>query len=118
LEPGIPDWKFPYVFSKRELFLMHREQREERLIWQHHAHVSSCLIFGFYGRDTIVYASGHSFSNKLFSKCKPTLDVGFVKLTSERFCGILSSAVICAAVVLWIFETILLILLWQFFCQW
>jgi hypothetical protein len=28
-----------------------------------------------------------TFSNQRFSSCNPTVDVGFVKLTSDRFCG-------------------------------
>jgi hypothetical protein len=28
-----------------------------------------------------------TFSNQRFSNCSPTVDVGFVKLTSDSFCG-------------------------------
>jgi hypothetical protein len=38
-----------------------REQREGRLIWPCHAHVSDCLISRFYGRDTTVYASEYFY---------------------------------------------------------
>jgi hypothetical protein len=42
-----------------------------------------------------------TFSNQRFSNCSPTVDAGFVKLTSDSFCGkrVFSSAVTCAAVV-------------------
>jgi hypothetical protein len=65
----------------------------------------------FYGRDTIVYAllsviRGSAiaalFSNQRFNICSPTMDVGFVKLTSDSFCGNgdFSSTVTYIAVVL------------------
>jgi hypothetical protein len=46
-----------------------------------------------------------TFNNQRFYNCSPTVDVGFVKLTLDSFCGnrffkIFSSAVTCAAVVL------------------
>jgi hypothetical protein len=92
-----------------------REQREGWLIWPYHVHVSSCLMSRSYGHDTIVYAFEHYFQK--FSNCSPTLDVGFVKLTSDSFCWnrvfkmniLFCCRVICATVVTWFFlETILL----------
>jgi hypothetical protein len=42
----------------------------------------------FYGHDTIIYASEHYFSvTQRFNTCSPTVDVGFVKLTFDSFCG-------------------------------
>jgi hypothetical protein len=57
-----------------------------------------------------------NFSNQPFSNCNLTVDAGFVKLTSDSFCGNrvfrmhiqFCCPVTCAAVVLWFFETILL----------
>jgi hypothetical protein len=49
------------------------------------------------------------------SNCSPTVDAGFENITSDSFCAnglqeehILSSAVSCAAVILWFFETFIL----------
>jgi hypothetical protein len=83
-----------------------REQREGRLIWPYHARISR-----FYGRDGTLSLPHLSitFSYQRFSNCNPTVDVGFVKPTSDSFRGnrAITSAVTCAAVVLWFLETIL-----------
>jgi hypothetical protein len=55
-------------------------------------------------------------SNQRFNNCSPTVDIGFVKFTSDSFCGNrvfkmniqLCCPVTCAAVVLWLLETFLL----------
>ena len=53
------------------------------------------------------------FSNQRFSNCSSTMDVGYVKRSSDCFCGnkvrrwILSFAVTFAAAVLWSLDTIL-----------
>jgi hypothetical protein len=49
--------------------------------------VCSWLMSTLYGHDTIVYASVHYFP----CNCSPTVDVGFVKLTSASFWGNTSS---------------------------
>jgi hypothetical protein len=66
-----------------------REWSKGRLVWQYHACVSSCLMFTFYGRDGTPSFTHLSiaFSNQRLSNCSPTVDVGFVKLTSDSFCG-------------------------------
>jgi hypothetical protein len=60
-----------------------REQCEGRLNRPYHLRVFSCL--------TVVTPSfTHlriTFSNQRFSNCSPTVDAGFVKLTSDSFCG-------------------------------
>jgi hypothetical protein len=57
---------------------------------------------------------GITFSNQRFSSCSPTVDLGFVKLTSDSFCGNrvfklniqFCCPVTCAAVFQRFFETI------------
>jgi hypothetical protein len=58
----------------------------------------------------------NTFSNQRFGNCSPTVDAGFVKLTSDCFCGNwvfemnvqFCSPATRVAVVVWFFETILL----------
>jgi hypothetical protein len=57
-----------------------------------------------------------TFSNPRFSNCSLNVEVGFVKLTSDSFCGNkvfkmtiqFRCPVTCAAVILWFLETVLL----------
>jgi hypothetical protein len=71
LEPGIPDCRLPWVSSKRKLFLMDVGNS----VKDDSSRVSSCVMFRFYGRDTIVYASEHYFVNQRFRNCNSTVDV-------------------------------------------
>jgi hypothetical protein len=66
-----------------------KERREGRLIWPYHPRVSCCLMSWFYGRDgtpSFTYLS-ITFCNQGFSNCNPTVDVGFVTLSWNIFCG-------------------------------
>jgi hypothetical protein len=49
--------------------------------------VSSCLMSRFYGCGIVGYASEHYFRNQRFSSWSLAVDVGFLKLTSDSFCG-------------------------------
>jgi hypothetical protein len=88
MEPGIPDCRLPCVFSKRKLFLI------EGTAWRT-THLTTSRAFSvvlmstFYGRD-VTSSFTHlsiTFSNQRFSNCSPTVDVGFVKLTSDSSWG-------------------------------
>jgi hypothetical protein len=74
LEPGIPDCRFPWMFSKRH-------------IWPYHARVSNCLMSRFYAVTPSFTHLSIAFSNQGFSCCSPTVDVGFVKLVLNSLCG-------------------------------
>jgi hypothetical protein len=61
-----------------------------------------------------------TLNNQRISSCSPTVDVGFLKLTSDSFCGNkvfgmniqFCCPVTCAAAVLWFFDNILLNVRW------
>ena len=86
------------------------EQRE-RLIWTYYVfpiirRPGFMIIQPTFSSFSVV------FSNKRFSNYGSTVDVGFVKFSSDCFCGtpssrwILSSVVTCAATVLWFLDTV------------
>jgi hypothetical protein len=110
LEPGIPDWRLPCVFSERKLSLMHTGQHEGRPDSSDHITRAFPVVWcpGFMAVTPSFTHLSIKFSNQRFSNYNPTVDIGFVKLMSDRFCGIFSFSVIRAAVVLRFFETILL----------
>jgi hypothetical protein len=53
-------------------------------IWWHHARASSSLMSRF---SPLFTHPSITFSNQRFRNCSPIVYVGFVKLTSDRFCG-------------------------------
>jgi hypothetical protein len=110
LQPDIPDCRLTWVFSKLNSSWC-TQQRERWLIRPYHACVSSCLMFSFYGRDTI-WALLSVIRGLTIAVLPWTLDLwssrrtAFVETGSSRW--IFSSVVTYAAVVLWFFETIFL----------
>jgi hypothetical protein len=63
-----------------------REQREGRLVWPHHAFP----VLWCPGFTVVIPSFTHlsiTLSNQRFSNRCPTVNVGFVKLASDSFCG-------------------------------
>jgi hypothetical protein len=85
LVPDIPGsrlpWTFPNVNSSE-----YRKHREGRLIWAYHAFlVVWCPSFMIV--TPLFKVPSITFNNQRFSYCSPAVDVVFVKLTSDSFCG-------------------------------
>jgi hypothetical protein len=86
------------------------EQRDGRLIWIHYVFTFiKCPGFTITTPSFPVFSV--VFINQMYSKCSCTVDAGFVKISSDYFCGsskwILNSAVTYAAVIQWFLDTIL-----------
>jgi hypothetical protein len=81
LEPGIPDCKLHWVFSNNQISGC-REQREGLLMRPHRAFpVVWCP--GFMAVTPSFTHLSITFSNRRFSNCGPTGDVGFVRVFME-----------------------------------
>ena len=85
LEPGIQDYRLSWVMSKYKPTLM-SEQHEGWLIWTYY--VFPIIKWpGFVIITPSFSPFGAVFSNQRFSNCSSAMDVGFVKLSSDCFCG-------------------------------
>jgi hypothetical protein len=82
-EPAILDCRLPRVSSKRKLSLMQGAAWRTTHLTISRAHFQLSDV-------QVLWSFAHlsfPFSNQRFSSCSPTVDVGFVKLTSDSFCG-------------------------------